>query len=152
MYGRPREDKGWLAADSRIGLSRHSPHDVLEELVTETGRVVQAVRRRYLRRDDQLPGANERLESDRIVLEGPGKAHSIRELGEPVPPQRADPRSAEGLDQTPQIQICREIGLEDCDARLLRRKPPGTQDLHRSRGHAIPEIRVLDEVVVRQPV
>ena len=69
------------AANSGMRLAGRFTGDVLEQEMTETRRVVQVARTCDVRRDDKLSGADERLQSDRIVLEGPRETHSVGELG-----------------------------------------------------------------------
>src|SRR6266487_3966380 len=140
------------ATNSRVRFAPDLAHDVLEELVTQASRVVQSIRGDDLRRDYELPRSDERLESHRIVLERPREAHPFRELGKPVPAERPDPGPAERLDEGPQIEVRGQVGLEDRDARLFGPKASRTQDLHRPGRHPVTELRVLDEVVVREPV
>ncbi len=83
MYALSPQQVGYYvsAANPGIGLAGRLAGDVLEQQVSEARRVVQVARTRDLRRDDELSGADERLQPDRVVLEGPREAHSIGELG-----------------------------------------------------------------------
>src|SRR6266545_2586099 len=147
---RTKLDTCLSAADSGIRLARRFAGDVLEQEVSEARRVVQMARTRDVRRDDELSGPDERLQSDRVVLEGPRETDPIGELREPVPPQRPDPAPAERLDESPEIEVRRQIRLEDCDAGFLGALAPRAQDLERPRGHAVPHVRAFDERVVRE--
>ncbi len=78
----PRElDTYMSAADSSMRLAGRFAGDVLEQEVPEARRVVQMARTRDVRRHDELSRPDERLQSDRIVIEGPREAHSLGELG-----------------------------------------------------------------------
>jgi hypothetical protein len=121
---------------------------MLEQLVAETCRIVESIGRHDLRRDDELPRTDEGLKPNRIVLEGPGEAHPLGELRKPIPTQRADPGSPKPLDQTAQVEVRREVGLQDRDAGVLGPEVPGTQDTDRPRCDPITQFRVLDQVVV----
>src|SRR5207302_5286270 len=139
-----------LAADRRVGLAGHFANNVLEQLVSETCRVVQPIRGTYLGRDHELARADECLESNRIILQGPCEPHAIRELGQPVPSERANPGAAEGLDERPKVKVRGEVRLEDGDAGIVGPQGSWTQDLHGPRGHTIAEFGVLDEIVLGQ--
>ncbi len=74
---RERLDAYVSAANSGMRLAGRFAGDVLEQEVSEARRVVQMARTRDVRRDDELSGADERLQSDGVVLEGPREAHSV---------------------------------------------------------------------------
>src|SRR6266540_5534664 len=149
---RTKLDTYLSAANSGIRLARRFAGDVLEQEVSEARRVVQMARARDVRRDDELSGPDERLQSDRVVLEGPRETDPIGELREPVPPQRPDPAPAERLDESPEIEVRRQIRLEDRDPGFLGALAPRAQDLESSRGDAVPHFRAFDECVIRESV
>ena len=144
--------RGPSAANSRVRFARGFADDVLEELVAKSRGVIQLIGRTHLGRDHELAGADERLESNRIIFQGPCEPHAVRELGEPVPPERPDPGSPERLDQRSKVEVCGEVRLEDGDARVIGPQGSRTQDLHGPLGHSIAEFGVLDQIVLGQPM
>ena len=126
------------------------PDDVLEQLVGQMGRLVESFGGCDVRDDDQLSGTHERLEPDRVVLEGPTESHALVGLGEPVPSQRADPCAAERLHERPEVDVGREVRLQNRHARFLRSERTRAQDAERAGRHAVSEFRPFDEFALRE--
>jgi hypothetical protein len=85
------------ATQSGVARSRDLAGNVLEQLVTQTSGVVQTTRREDLRDHSQLARPNQRLQSNRIVLESPCQAHSVCGFRQTVPSKGSDPTSVDAL-------------------------------------------------------
>src|SRR2546425_12104557 len=135
-------------ADSAIRLRGNLSRHVVEQLVTESRRLVESAGGVHLRSHRELTGPDEDLDSDRVVFERPAQSKALVRLREPVPSQRADPRAAERADEPPQVDMSRERGLEDCRVRPGGLQLARTQEAEGAPRDALPAGRPLHQLTV----
>ncbi|TLZ87099.1 MAG: hypothetical protein E6K00_06115 [Methanobacteriota archaeon] len=73
---------------------------MLEQLMTQTGGIVQTIRREDLRDHREMARPDQGLQSNRVVLESPCQAHAVRGFGQTIPSKRSDPASMDALDKS----------------------------------------------------